>query len=274
MDCERDFGMLHRMMREKPRAYTCTLEGLITYRKNRSNEWLNGMSEEKIQNVCENAQKIVNDSKVVQMRTRAVVGAELSARLDKKRNEKEVKETKQRVRAEDRSDQVSKCGGFWKCKADMDDWLKDCKDESKKRKALEAQMRYRKFVLRSKNANGCLNLTSGGKRVTICDMIENLSISMNDSASDRDDVSAAVVLDFSGVIASDEKVGELKDEYLSKKPVARNARNDGKLVRNMPFVNDVYDLLGKRIEHLCEMTLGRKVSFTVYKKVRLVTCMK
>ena len=101
VDCERDFGMLDRMMRERPRAYTCAMEGMIMYRKNGTSDWLEKMDEVVLQNVIEKARLSVDEQKRMFVRRKAVIGAERSAKLERKKFERERKELKERVRAED-----------------------------------------------------------------------------------------------------------------------------------------------------------------------------
>ena len=60
------------------------------------------------------------------------------------------------------------------------------KDEIEARSAVEAQLKFRKFVLKCKNGNGCLNLTSGGKRKEVCELVENLKMSMTESVNEKD----------------------------------------------------------------------------------------
>jgi E1A/CREB-binding protein len=95
VDCERDFGMLDRMMREKPRAYTCAYEGVMMFSKNGTSQWLQGMNETDVQEVCEKARKSVDDQMVVFKRRMAVIGAERASKLEQKKSDRERKEVKE-----------------------------------------------------------------------------------------------------------------------------------------------------------------------------------
>ena len=44
---EQDFGMLDRLLREKPNGTTIALEGMIMCAKNKTSEWRDGLCEEK-----------------------------------------------------------------------------------------------------------------------------------------------------------------------------------------------------------------------------------
>ena len=134
--------------------------------------------------VCEKARKSVDEQQKLFLR-RAVIGAERAARMEKKKSEVERKLQKELVRAEDLSVDVSRYGGFWKCEKDMETWMKE-KDETEARSAVEAQLKFQKFVLKCKNGNGYLNLTSGGKRKEVCELVENLKMSMTESENERD----------------------------------------------------------------------------------------
>ena len=50
---ERDFGMLDRLIREKPNANLITLEAVIMSRTNKMSEWRNKLSEEKKRKLME-----------------------------------------------------------------------------------------------------------------------------------------------------------------------------------------------------------------------------
>ena len=250
VDCERDFGMLDRMMRERPNAHTCVLESMIMYKKNGTNEWIKSLDESRVHDVCEKARKSVDEQRKLFLRRRAVIGAERAARMEKKKSEVERKLQKEHVRAEDLSVDVSRYGGFWKCEKDMETWMNE-KDESDARSAVEAQLKFRKFVLKCKNGDGCLNLTSGGKRKEVCELVENLKMSMTESENEKEDVDEVV---FAGKCANQEEVNKLKTDYLMDEPKQKRMKSD----RKVPFVHDIDDLVGKRVEYLTERGVWKK----------------
>ena len=95
VDCERDFGMLDRIMREKPRAYACAFEGMILFCKNGTSKWMKGMNEASVKEVCEKARKSVEEQMFVYKRRMAVIGAKRAAKMEQKKSDWERKEVKE-----------------------------------------------------------------------------------------------------------------------------------------------------------------------------------
>ena len=56
-DPERDFGMLDRLMRVKPKALDLVYEGVILFRKNKTAKWGDQLSEENLGKAMECARK-------------------------------------------------------------------------------------------------------------------------------------------------------------------------------------------------------------------------
>ena len=56
-DPERDFGMLDRLMRIKPKALDLVYEGVIMFRKNKTAKWRDLLSEENLAKAIECARK-------------------------------------------------------------------------------------------------------------------------------------------------------------------------------------------------------------------------
>ena len=55
--CERDFGVLDRLMRIKPKALDFVYEGLIMFSKNKTNLWRDQLSKEHLEMAMESARK-------------------------------------------------------------------------------------------------------------------------------------------------------------------------------------------------------------------------
>ena len=100
----------------------------------------------------------MSDQMIVFKRRMALVGAEIASKLEHKKSEKDRKDVKERVHAEDLMLDVGKYGGYWASEKDMDAWLKECTNEAEKSKMVEAQIKFRKCVLHCENVNNCLNL--------------------------------------------------------------------------------------------------------------------
>jgi hypothetical protein len=140
-----------------------------------------------------------------------VIGAERASKLEQKKSDQERKEVKERVRAEDLTVDVGKYGGYWANEKDMDEWINECEDDLEKRKGVEAQLKFRKFVLHCKN--------------------------------------------------------ELKERYLQVPNESATKRDPSvRSVRSVPFVKDVDDLVGKRVEHLDSGLWGKGLVCSIHEQ--------
>ena len=108
---ERDFGLLDFMVRMRPSAYTCTIEGVLMYRKNGTKEWLNGLGEERVNEVMECARKSVRVQRNEYVKRKAVVGALRAECVQMKKEANERKSMQERVRAEELSGELGLNGG-------------------------------------------------------------------------------------------------------------------------------------------------------------------
>lgn len=56
-DAERDFGMLDRLEKLKPKVLDMTVEGIIMYQRNKTSDWGSNLSEDKLKKGLECARK-------------------------------------------------------------------------------------------------------------------------------------------------------------------------------------------------------------------------
>ncbi len=260
---ERDFGMLDSLMRARPSAYTCAMEGVIMYKRNMTGEWMSQLGDERLNEVLENARKGVEQQRKDYLRRKAVIGAKRAESLKAKQDSKDRKEMKERVRAEDLSSEIGKYGGLWLTEMQVEERLSTmgCQDERKR--AVESQLKFRKFVLKQKNVHGCLNVTSGGARLEYGRMLENLKVVVRGSCDERELVNVVdVKMDMRS--APVELVNELKEEYVQEKEREEGTERKRKHVcvsDRVPVINSLYDYVGKRVQYLSErnMWLGATV---------------
>ena len=81
--------MLDRMMRERPNAHTIALEGLIQSCKNGVIKWKHSLDELKLKDCPDKARRSVDNQRKLYLNRKAVIGAELAAKMEFKRDELE-----------------------------------------------------------------------------------------------------------------------------------------------------------------------------------------
>ena len=248
--CERDFGMFDYLMRERPNASTCAMEGVIMFRRNKTGSWLKSLGEEKMKEYVESARASVKEQ-VTEFRKRMiVVRSKRAERLREKQGVQERKDMRDRVKAENLTIDIGKYGGLWNSVKEVDEHLSMI-DESERRVAVEGQLKFRKYVLKCVNVDGCLNLSKGGKVHKYGDLLKNLKVSVSMGCVERETVQNASV-SFVGVSAPVDLIDEEKVKFLTVD--ASERVNDGKkrkkVERNVPFVYSVDDFLGKVVERL------------------------
>jgi len=272
---ERDFGMLDNLMRARPSAYTCAIEGAVMYKCNRTSAWLSDMSEERVHDIMEVARMSVVQQKDDYMRRKEVNAAKHKEYMEKNKNLKECKEMKEKTRVEEISVQIGMYGGLWVSKRDIVKRLKGISGMENRRNAIECQLKFRKFVLKEKNVDGCLNVTSGGERIAYEKMVENLKCVVcgvkeqlqdeSDNENERSDMHGA----------SEEALNEVKVKYMQVNESAMGHERKRKC-RNAcdkrPNVISMNDYVGKRIKYLGEK--GIWVRGTVVGVRMIINCGK
>ena len=155
--------------------------------------------------------------------------------------------------------QIQEFGGLWTTSAQMEEFLQPLTDNQKIRKALEAQLRFRRVVLGSRDTR--LQLTIGGVRRTNEELISNVKAILEDVAIEREEVEAGVVddEDFTMALVPQEKVEEQKKICLAKirgnvseerSGKAKPKRRRSTVNSDVPKIQHAEDLVGKRIKHL------------------------
>ena len=150
IDPERDFGMLDRLMKLKPKALDLGYEGNIMYVRNKTSEWRDKLSKEKLD-------KALDFAKLKQ-------GME-----EKERKEKRVAEEKERLLRE-----LDDFGGLWDIDM-VDTKLSNFSSDKEKRIALKIQLNFRQKVIGVKCGKRFFTLSSGGKIKPISEIRDNLA---------------------------------------------------------------------------------------------------
>ncbi|XP_071854271.1 uncharacterized protein [Apostichopus japonicus] len=173
---ERDFGMLDRLMREKPSASCIALEAMIMYKRNKTSEW--SASLEDSQRSFALFLKLAQKSKAQQKKAYADRLATIKAAREQKELGKKAailkKADQDRARKLLLGKEIKSVGGLAESASELDQRLSELKSVKGKSKYLQTQLKYRRFVLGARNEGGVLNVSAGGKPKTV----EQLKISL------------------------------------------------------------------------------------------------
>lgn len=150
---ERDFASLDRLQREKPNANTVALEGMILFSSNKTLQWLESLPEEKKHMVMESARKNAPDALQRYQERKCEIKRQRAVLLQQRREEKMKKE--------------------------MDRYVHS-KNEQNSLKAVKAQIRFRKVILKSKpDDKSLLSFSKDGQPFTLQVLKQNLLQLMN-----------------------------------------------------------------------------------------------
>ena len=149
---ERVFGSFDRYMREKPNATTLNLESTILFETNKTSSWLNGLDTSTKNLYLDIARKsargVIKDYQIHRKDIDERIRQNLL--LKQKKTQEKERETLNKTRSI--IDSVQKLGGEWTLD-NFEEKLRNLKDPSKQRTAIINQLKYHKFVLKSKCDN-------------------------------------------------------------------------------------------------------------------------
>ena len=145
-DPERDFGMLDRLMRVKPKALDLIYEGVIMFRKNKTAKWRDQLSEENLGKAMECARKSKEQQKHLYIKNKKEIFKKKSLRLQNSMEEKQRKEKLLSTEKEKLVKQINEFGGLWDLN-DIPIKQKKFQTEKDKKLALKVQLNFRQKVL-------------------------------------------------------------------------------------------------------------------------------
>ena len=146
---ERNFGMLDRLIREKPNANMITYESIIMNRTNKTSQWRDKLKQEKKAKIMKWARKSVKDQYDSFKRRRALVQKIKNEKRLDKLEAKKRKEAKSLSMKESLCASISKYGGLWLEESLVDIKLAELPSDSAKKEALKCQIQFRQKVLPS-----------------------------------------------------------------------------------------------------------------------------
>ena len=274
---ERDFAMLDRLKRSKPRALDIVYEGMTMFSLNKTNHWRDGLSKNILHKAMEFARKSKQHQKALYFQSKKDIFLKKSIRLQDNIEEKYRKEKLLVSEREKLLKQINECGGLWGI-LEVEARLENLETEKEKRMALKIQLNFHQKVLGVKCCRSLFAMTSGGKVKDICVLIKNLKEVISWSKDSNSNTNAEI--DFSRPIfvtqAALEKEKKMfkeraaqttqkeKEKALGKEnnPLGKKQRKrtiepikkgNLKKAKESPeaVVTSADDLVGKVVDHFC-----------------------
>ncbi|KAJ8048656.1 hypothetical protein HOLleu_01057 [Holothuria leucospilota] len=246
---ERDFGMLDRLMREKPSASTLALEAMIMYKSNKTAQWTESLAEEERSKYLCLARKSVARQKqrFVERLTTIQEGRERKEMAKKEAIQK--REEQDRVRKTLLMRELTAYGGLAESRTSVEEQLRLLQTNAARSKYLETQLKFRRYVLGAKNEGGMFNVSSAGKKKTPDELLQSLLKAIdvgNKEVAETTQSSPTIGL------APEDAVNAFKSSL--KEPAAKKMRKD-ESTQQRPIqqqLENIEHLVGKRIRHNTE----------------------
>ena len=272
---ERDFGMLDRLLAQKPNATTLVVEGIVMFTKNDTKGWRDSLTPEKREAVMKMAQVSKASQRQQFIERKAIIRRQREEKLEKGKQEKDRKETKLRMLKQDLVQKVEELGGMWKTNQEIDEKITNISTEKDKKIAIKTQIQFRKIVLGAKHKDKkVFQMSSEGKAFSSQMLVGNLKEIIRQSIEDSEKViepENPQVTRIGEKLISLEKMLEQKEKYKERasKEVEKAGRKrkgnsptnidessakrkkDGQPSENIPTIVVPIDLVGKRVSHHC-----------------------
>ncbi|XP_014675076.1 PREDICTED: uncharacterized protein LOC106815158 [Priapulus caudatus] len=255
---ERDFGMLDRILKEKPNATTIAIEGLIMYKKNKTGEWLGQLADEKRTEYIEWAARSVNEQRVEFVRWKKEIQERRLQKRAEKLNVAMNKQKQCRARIDKLTRELCSVGGLWDTEEKARCELGKCTSERSKLEALRIQIRYRKVVMQAENEGNRLSLSKSSKKFSVAVLTENLNAVIREANREMEEVygESSVASGVSHEAADKQSIDEAKEKYdeavrsLTEKETSEPARKRVKACLNVASC-DPRAIVGRYVKHLC-----------------------
>ena len=273
---ERDFGMLDRLMREKPNANLITLESVIMCQTNKMSLWRDNLDNEKRAKLMEMARKSKDQQYQIFKNKRVLLRQQISQKRTEKIECKKEKERKVMIAKEKLVLLIEEYGGLWKSPSEVDEKVAHLKGD-KVLKALKVQLQFRQKVLSQPGVDKSLYFfTEAGKNKNLDCLINNLKKIIRfavtgDEEYQSEEVEMVSVVDIERLEVEKKRLKGLvekeSDKILSKsresKPVAKKRKIEKKKYDNerVPVVAEIDELVGKFVEHLTQGYKGEEKWF-------------
>ena len=267
---ERNFGMLDRLMREKPHANQITYEAIIMSQTNKMSEWRDNLSSDKRAKLMkwarESSQKQYIDFKQRRAEVRKKQNENRLNKIELKKN----RELKALLVKQNLVVAVGKFGGLWLSVNDVDKNISILSTEAKKREALKVQFQFRQKILPSLSIDKKLfHLSEKGKNKSIevlCVNLKSLITFVNNSTAEISVEFEEV--DITSIVIPKNKLDAEKDRLKSLLAIECNklhkkSNNDNieppkakkvksnciEFMSDIPIISCMEELIGKKVEH-------------------------
>lgn len=143
------FGYLDQLMRKNPNMSILASEAYIMFTSNKTKQWLDAKSEEEKKYLVEDAMKVVPNIREAFKEKREEIRRKQRDALNEKMKKEKEKEAKRIERLEKMTDKII-FFGLWQTREDVDKALASIQSVTEKKKALKAQLNFRRYVLLQK----------------------------------------------------------------------------------------------------------------------------
>ena len=170
------FGHLDRIMKEKPNISAIASEAYIMFSHNKTMEWLDAKTANEKVHIFQNARRSLKDvRKSFQARKLEIQAACRASVMKKLAHGEEL--NRKRLQRKDKQTLAIMYWGLWQSVNQVDEYLATLQKKSEEKKALTAQLNFRKNVLKQKAAEQTDNLyafSKNKKALTVEELAFNL----------------------------------------------------------------------------------------------------
>ena len=267
-EAERDFGMLDRLKKLKPKAIDITIKGLIMFSRNKTKTWRDSLSSEELKNVMQRARLSKKLQKSKYLERLSKIHIQRALKLKSAIEKKQIKDQAKCLEKEHLTEQIAKVGGLWK--ENLENHLSEFKNENQCRLALKLQLNFRNKVLGVNCDKKLFHLSSGGKLKSVEELTNNLKevISWNSIPENHDtgiNLQAVPILlskstlnlqkekNISLAISTTQKSKKKISSPPQKKQRISKPKQSKKVSSSVPLISCPEDLVGKLIEHYTDI---------------------
>ena len=165
---ERDFGMLDNLMRNRPRATTMALEGLVMCATNKVSRWRDGLSKEKKEMMIRCSMKSKKDHRRQYLQRIEKIKEKRAEKLIEGKDLKEKKEIGLRNEKKKLTKELEGASGLWESVGEMKEKLAEFKSEKEKLSRLKVQIKFREKVIGHQKEHKSLSRKATDFKPTIC----------------------------------------------------------------------------------------------------------
>ena len=134
---ERDFGMLDRLMRMKPKALDMVYEGMIMFNLNKTKEWRDSLPKEQLDDAMEKARKSKSLQKKLYLERKQAIHETRVEKLNLANQEKERKARNNALEKEKLNLEIANLGGIWVDENEVKEVISKFHSDKKKERSLE-----------------------------------------------------------------------------------------------------------------------------------------